>query len=179
MNSGHWLASLIVIAIGLSGCASLSGPRPAAVAKAHRTENRRQAAIQEFEARREQAELQAALNRWKEGNVPACEAALRALTQQRPQFQGAHLQLAELLLSQGDLEAAEQELRGVLAAAPDHPTAHHTLGMILEANNQPEESRKHLLRAVELDPQSDLFRLSLSPADPPPLNEDAVAPGAR
>jgi Tfp pilus assembly protein PilF len=123
-----------------------------------RRKERKEEVLADFEARRDAARLQAALNRWTEGNEAACYQQLADLVKTRPQFVDARLQLAELLLYRGDLDEAKQQLQAALETAPNRADLHDCLGRVLEAGSQHEEALAQFRRAAELEPGNVLYR---------------------
>jgi Flp pilus assembly protein TadD len=126
------------------------------------TEQRQQRAaeaVQAFEQHRDSAQLEAALDRWKQGDVTRAEAMIGSIVRRRPDFADAQLRLAEILWSHGD-SSAEGPLRAVLQMQPDRPEAHHALGLVLDGTGRSEEARQHLLKAAELEPDNEVYRLT-------------------
>jgi Tfp pilus assembly protein PilF len=113
-------------------------------------------AIHEFEDRRDAAQLAAALDRSRQGDTARAEAMLAALVNRRPDYIDARLRLAEILWSRED-DSAEQHLRAIIQSNPVHAEAHHTLGLLLSATARTSEAHQHLLKAVELEPQNEVF----------------------
>ena len=125
------------------------------------TPDRRAEAITMFENQRDTAQLQAAMNRWKEGNTAACERALASLVEQRPQFVEARVQYAELMLSQNNPAGAANQLREALQLAPDRADIHHSLAIALEAGGNADAAAKHFRKALELEPESPVFQMAV------------------
>lgn len=150
----------LLLAIGAATCSGCAAWREQLQSPSieEQRQQRRAEAVHSFEQHRDEAQLQAALDRWSQGDAAGCEARLRGLLARQPQSTEIRLRLAELLWSKGDAAQAEAELNQILAAAPGHAESHHVLGMLLAEQNRLNESRTHLARAVELDPSSDIFR---------------------
>jgi len=120
-------------------------------------EARAESAVRDFEKRRDAAQLSAALDRWKQGDGAAAEAALAAIIRRRPECVDARLRLAEILWSRSDI-AAEPHLRAVLKAEPTRAEAHHALGLLLDGTGRADEAREHLTKAAELEPDNEIYR---------------------
>jgi Flp pilus assembly protein TadD len=148
---------LLCAAFAAGGCASWRGAeQQGSIAK--QRQERAAEAVKTFEQQRDQAQLQAALDRWSHGDVSGCDSRLRALLARRPDDEAVRQHLAELLWSNGDAAAAEQELRQILASQPRSASAHHLLGLILTEQERLPEARVHLTSAAELEPASEVFR---------------------
>jgi Tfp pilus assembly protein PilF len=145
-------ARLAVIAtLLLAGCAgwreqvSTPGPTGTDERTAHR-----EAVVQSFEQHRDAMQLQAALDRFEQGDDAGCEERLTTLVQRRPDYLPARLRLAEILWSRGNAAAAEEHYQAVLAIDPGHAEAHHGLGTLLEAEGRTGEAAAHFARSAEL-----------------------------
>jgi len=115
-------------------------------------------AMSQFESQRDNAQLQAAINRWKEGNMDACERALNSLVEQRPQFVDARVQYGEFLLAKENPAAAIHQLQDALTLAPDRADIHHSLGIALEAGGNQTAAAEHFRKALALDPKNELYQ---------------------
>jgi Flp pilus assembly protein TadD len=122
-------------------------------------EDRAKEAVRSFEERRDAAQLEAALDRWKQGDVQRAEAMLSALVSRRPDYANARMLLAEILWSGND-PAAEEHLRAVLEVSAERADAHHALGLVLDGTGRSEEARQHLSKAAELEPQNEVYRVT-------------------
>lgn len=152
------LASLVLLS---TGCAGWKKNVQAPTLTANR-EERAAEAVREFEEHRDAAQLEAALDRFKQGDVRAAEAMLATIVARRPDHTEARLRLAELLWSRGDL-SAEGHLRAVLQAQPNRAEAHHALGLLLDGTNRGDEARYHFAQAAALDPQNEIYRQTCGP----------------
>jgi predicted Zn-dependent protease len=155
-----------VLLVGLAAlCCGCASTNPALVTKGKLppalSPERKAAAIAQFESQRDNAQLQAALNRWKEGNPTACERALACLVDQRPEFVDARIQYAELLVSQNNPAAAEHQLREALRLAPERADIHHSLAMALGAGGNAAAAAEHFRKAAELDPESPVYQIAI------------------
>lgn len=135
-----------------SGCTSLGTLKGEMAEQPPRRQERKEDAIASFEAHRQAAQLQAALNRFREGNEAACYQQIVSLVEQYPQNVDARLQLAELHLLRGELASAEEQIRAALALSPQRGELHDCLGRILEASSRPDESSAAFAQAQHLEP---------------------------
>jgi Tfp pilus assembly protein PilF len=120
-------------------------------------EDRATDAVRSFEERRDAAQLGAALDRWKQGDIATAEASLAAIIRRRPDCNDARMRLAEILWSHNDA-SAEPHLRAVLQTEPNRAEAHHALGLLLDGTGRAEEARHHLSKAAELEPENEIYR---------------------
>jgi Tfp pilus assembly protein PilF len=159
------VTALIVMALGIGpGCTTLSSLKREMAEQPPRRKQRKEEVVAAFEAKRDAARLEAALNRWNEGNEAACHQQLASLVKGKPQFVDARLQFAELLLYRGELDEARQQLRAALELAPQRADLHDCLGRVLEAASQHDEALVHFHRAAELEPDNVLYRSPGAPA---------------
>src|SRR5262245_31838962 len=145
------------------GCTTLVSLKRELAEQPPRRIQRKEDAVAAFEAQRDSAQLQAALNRWNEGNQAACYQQLASLVEKRPKFVEARLQLAEMHLFQGEFALAEQQVRAALVVAPERADLHDCLGRVLEAGSRNEEAAHQFQKAAELEPAIELYRLAATP----------------
>jgi len=150
------LLLVFACAVPLTGCAGWRQSIPPQTITETR-EERAHDAIQSFEERRDAAQLQAALDRCKHGDLGPAESMLAAIVNRRPNYVEARVLFAELLWSRNDA-SAEQHLRAVIEIEPDRADAHHALGLVLNGTGRPEEARQHLFKAAELEPANEVYR---------------------
>lgn len=150
MSTTHRL--LLVATLLLTGCAGWRAQLAPQPTVADDREARQSAAVQSFEQHRDAMQLQAAIDRFNQGDYSGCESRLATLVERRPDFVPARLRLAEIIWSRGDAASAEQHYQMVLSRYPDLAEAHLGLGMLLEAEGRFEEAAVHLARAAEIDP---------------------------
>jgi Tfp pilus assembly protein PilF len=115
--------------------------------------------VQAFEEQRHRAERQAAMDRWSQGDICGCESRLRAILARRPSDIEAHVRLAELAWSMNNASEAEAEYLAALGLAPDRADVEHALALVLEATGRTADASPHFIRAAQLDPRNDLYRL--------------------
>ncbi|MEX2175607.1 MAG: tetratricopeptide repeat protein [Pirellulaceae bacterium] len=158
-----------LLAMGAAvGCASGQtqlAPEPSL--SASRAE-RRGELVEQFEAARDEAQLQAALDRWQQGDVAGCESRLRAIVARRPDWVEPHIYLAELAWSFDNTAEALQQYRAALQLEPQRAELHHALALVLEATGQPGDAQHHFDQASRLEPDNKLYRLagqSVPPVD--------------
>jgi Tfp pilus assembly protein PilF len=126
------------------GCAAWKAKLSPQKTVADQREDRRDAAMQAFEQQRDAMQLQAAIDRFEQGDYTGCESRLTALVARRPDFLAARLRLAEILWARGEIAQAEEHYHAVLSAEPANSEAHHGLGMLLEAEGRFDEAAQHL-----------------------------------
>ncbi|MEQ8789401.1 MAG: tetratricopeptide repeat protein [Pirellulaceae bacterium] len=155
------LAFLGLACLLASGCASTQTKRKVDNPPVPLTpEERREAAIKDFEQRRSTLQYDAALSRWNLGDIKGCESMLVSLLERNPHDRQSRRLLADVCLERTDLAAAESHLRILLEQDADDAQSHHSLGLLLEEAGRREESLRHLDRAAELAPDNELYALS-------------------
>jgi tetratricopeptide (TPR) repeat protein len=149
---------LIVIGVLLfaPGCAGFKNYfQPAKPGQSR--EERAAEAVKSFEERRDAVQIEAALDRFNQGDAARAEAMLSGVVNRRPDNAEARMRLGEVLWSRGDAAEAEPHFRSVLNLTPNRADAHHALGLLLDATGRSDEARQHLLKALELEPQNPIF----------------------
>jgi predicted Zn-dependent protease len=173
MNQRQSFVVLAVVCLGACGCAAPKLWKPGGADVAPLRGQRRDEALQRFDAHRDSAQYQAAMDRWRANDAITCEAQLRGIVRRNPKHLEARQALADMMLDRGDTAAAEEELRELLKIAPDDPQTHHSLGLLLQSLDRNEEGQPHLVRAAELAPDNTLYQLCAQPAlgrpNPPPI----------
>jgi len=174
IGAAAWLVGLsVLILLGGAGCAAVKAPKiPGAALSgaplsgivapdvAEVRHQRSEKAIQEFEARRDFAEYQAALGYWDRQDLVGCEATLVRLLDRNPDHLAARLLAAEACLQQGRRPEATEHLDAALEAHPNDPQALHAKGLVLDTMDQPAEALVYYERAMELAPEEELFAVS-------------------
>jgi predicted Zn-dependent protease len=163
-DARYWHAALPLVMVTALCCGCVSaGPTAATKGKLPPplSPERRAEVIAQFESQRDNAQLQAALNRWREGNSSACERALASLVEKRPEFVDARVQYAELLVSKDNPAAAEHQLREALRLAPERADIHYSLAIALNSGGNPAAATEHFRKAAELDPQSPVYQAAM------------------
>src|SRR3954451_5142116 len=98
--------ALAIFLLSLPGCAGwknyLQLPKPGPS-----REERAAEAVKSFEEHRDTAQLEAALDRWNQGDAARAEAMLTVIVNRRPDHVEARMRLGEMLWSRGDAAAAE------------------------------------------------------------------------
>ena len=154
---------LCAVCLGASGCATPKLWKPSGDDAAPLRGKRREEALARFDVHRDNAQYQAAMDRWRANDPFTCEAQLRGIIARNPEHLEARQALADLTLDRGDVVAAEQELRDLLKIAPDNPQTHHSLGLLLQSLDREAEALPHLKRAAELSPDNTLYQLCIQP----------------
>jgi Tfp pilus assembly protein PilF len=150
------LAAALCCGCVSSGAQATPGKTPPPLSPERKAET-----VAMFESQRDTAQLQAAMNRWKEGNLAACERALASLVQQRPQFVEAHVQYAEFLLSQNNPSAAEDQLNQALKLAPDRADIFHSLAVAQEAGGNSAAAAESFRNAAKLEPENPVYQMAM------------------
>ncbi len=127
-------------------------------------EQRRGEAVQNFDRRRAAAHLLKAQEHAERGDIEGAERVLQGILARDPGNVDARLYLAELYWACEDLSEAETQLREALTTAEDRADVHHLLGIVLDAQDRTDEAHDHLRKAVDLEPNNELFRMALDTA---------------
>lgn len=114
--------------------------------------------VDNFEQRRTQAQLLAALARQADGDLAGCENQVRQILARQPENTEARLVLADILTATQRFSQAEEQLRNILACSPRNAQAHYQLGLLLEVTGRSDEGLNSLVTAAELEPANDHYR---------------------
>lgn len=123
---------------------------------------RREQIVEEFDSHRTAAQLESARERWRQGDIAACQVQLEKLLRSDPHQVEARRLLADVYLVQQDTTAAADQLRSVLEIDETNDEAQHALGLLLMGDDTDQEASVHLRRAVELAPDNELYLSSLA-----------------
>ncbi|HZZ73473.1 MAG TPA: tetratricopeptide repeat protein [Pirellulales bacterium] len=172
-----WLMALL-----LSGCAdwqSLTKTDPANPPKP-KPPVRKEEAVHQFEAQRDDAQYQAAVANWRQGDFDACRDQLHKLLARSPDHLQGNLLMAEVQLMNSKPQEAYQHALRAVTKHPDDAAANHELATVLDAQGQTDKALEYYHRAAEAAPDNPLYQLSLQSAQG---NEsfaatDAAAPAA-
>ena len=151
------------VAPALAGCATL-WPSPAGKDsvedhKAHKTEM-----IESFEAKRDAAQFDAAMVRWREGDIRACKELVDKLVMRNPKHRGGRLLRAEIQLDDDKPELAIADVEALVKDDPKDAEASHLLGLLLEAAGRSSEAMPHFERAAQIAPNNHVFAASFQSA---------------
>ncbi len=152
-HMGWRVAALLVLACG--GCSSLSENilAPTKPDSGGRSEQRKEAMIREFDARRNAVQVEAAEAALERGDYQESEHTLRAVLGRDESHQAARLLLAEVLLLTGRRPEAFTQVEHALREYPSDPRVHHAMAVLLDASGRPDEARAHYERSAELSPE--------------------------
>jgi len=179
----YWLSGIAIAwTLAISGCATIGLPEPdlpddVALERTDREEK----VAEDFKRTRDGALYKAAVARWRDGDVAACESLLMRLLERSKDHREARLMLADLYGSTGKPTAAERHLRLLVDRTADDAQAHHSLGMLLAANSKTDEALQYLQTAAELEPDNELYAASYetAQADSNALSEQTQSPPQR
>ena len=158
----------------LTGCVDwqptkkLNPTEPAAKAAAKASPKppvRKEEALRQFEQKRDDAQYEAAVAQWRQGENEACRELLTKLLARNPDHLQARLLMSEYhLLNTTPLEAMEHA-KLAIARNPNDAQANHSLAVVLDAQGSTDSALPYYLRAVELAPNNEVFKLSLQAAE--------------
>jgi tetratricopeptide (TPR) repeat protein len=150
----------LALLVLLAGCTSWKLAKPDTPDVRGERARRSEEAVREFEARRDRAEVEAALTAVQAGDLPTARARLEEVLARRPHHAEARRLLAELQLLAGEAEAAEQTLQPLLGAGASDAATSHAWGLIMDAQGRTDAARQALYRAVELEPDNPVYQAS-------------------
>jgi predicted Zn-dependent protease len=143
-----------------SGCAGLQAPKP----KTHNIEKdqtlRKEEVTEQFEQKRDFAQFEAAMGRWRVGDAKGCREQIEKLLARNPGHVEGGLMLAELMLLEDNPAAAMSRVKQTLEEHPENARAQHTMGLLLDAQGQTVEAQAYFQKAIELDPKNEVYTLS-------------------
>lgn len=171
-----WLVAIVsAVAVLSSSCAHWKMPKPPVEDIHPEIEARQKAVVQSFEARRTQAQLNAARAKAEQGDLAGCHTMLQGILDRDPKHPQARLLLAEVQLARGEASAAESTLQSVVRDIPDEAPAHFALGLLYESTGRPEQATTHFRRAASLQPDNELYAIG-APIGGPDHGTDSTSP---
>ncbi len=178
-----WGSVLLVLLVLAAGCAALDVPDPLAPDVAGKRRRRTDEVAQEFESRRDRAELQAALEELDRGELDASERRVRCLLERNPRHLGARRLMAQLRLADDPSHVGIARVEEMPPPRSQDADVEYATGLLLEATGQGENALAYYERASELEPDSELhsvdYRTALrsggrtrqSDAEPPQVDD--------
>lgn len=152
------LPAILAVAL-MPGCAGPNRLKPIIENAAPERSERERELIDSFSKRRDEAQYQSALQSWEAGDRNGCRELIEKLLERNPKHKEARQLLADLYLEAGSPEEAKKLLAQLLAEFPNDAQIHHSLGMLHESMSDDEAALRHLNRAVELDPENELYQM--------------------
>jgi tetratricopeptide (TPR) repeat protein len=116
--------------------------------------------VRNFESRRDNAQLQGALARFRSGNTAEAQDLIGVIVKRNPEHLAARIAMAELLLMQDNPEEALQHLEFVAKRAPNDVSTKHLLGVAHEALGQMDVALACYQQAAKLEPQNEIYQTS-------------------
>ncbi len=111
----------------------------------------------EFDRHRDEAQYQAALNRWREDDAAGCRESLEHLLARNSSHCPGRLLFAQVCLSDGNAKGALEQVRQVLALQPQNAEAHHLMGVALDALGETGPAIAEYEKATRLDSQNEEY----------------------
>lgn len=158
----HRISCLLILCLlGPVGCATIDKLDPTSDGDvADKRDAREASLVSEFEKTRSEAQYAAALSSWQHGDSETAREILETMVAREPENGEARRLLADLLLEMGEPQLAENHLRLLISQNDVDDAAHYALGLLLENSGRESEALSHLQRAVELDPENELFGMT-------------------
>jgi Tfp pilus assembly protein PilF len=151
--------------LALVGCAALRSPQSRARDVHPQQQERKHEAIEDYERRRNQAELQAARTRAEQGDLSGCATAVENVLRRDPNNRDARLLMADVHLGRENTAAAEKLLRELVTENPGEPQAQHALALLLESTGRAAEARPLFQKAAAEAPDNPLYAASYKSSD--------------
>jgi len=168
-----WFVGTLIVA--LAGCApfrELPDVSP-------KRQARKQTASARFGAKRDTISLVDAHSRYRQGDASGAVEILQRLVAANRDHLEARLLLAEVLLTDNRASEALPVLEPAAAAHPENPGVQHMMGLVLDANGHPGEALAYYRRAVELEPDDEVYAASYQAVlAPEPAAPETVGPRA-
>jgi tetratricopeptide (TPR) repeat protein len=153
-----FLAGLIVLALGIAGCATSLPPTGArAVTPSVATEQKTDSAL----SATVQRDFANALSAIKLGRYQDAERLLLALTRGHPELSGPYANLGIVYFRLGKLPEAVESLNKAIELNPDRAAYHNQLGIVYRQSGQLDKSRESYVRAIQVDPLYSIAHLNL------------------
>lgn len=153
-----------VVALAATGCASGFLPKPKVADVAVDQKQRHDEVVAAFEQKRDHAQFEAAMVRWREGDAAGCRELNDKLLARSPKHRRARLLRAEINLLDDKPEVALADVEKLVEENPQDAEACHMLALLLDASGRAPEALAHFERAAELDPASEVFAASYQAA---------------
>jgi len=153
-----WAWLVLALAAGCAQTAVLTGSPAESITR--RREQRTDEAVRQFEQKQDFAEFQAALARWNQHDVKACEERLQRLLKRSPNHRDARLLMAEVHLAANRPRQALAEVEQALQAHPNNARVQYTMGLVLDAMGQQERALAYYQRAMHGEPENELYAVS-------------------
>lgn len=153
------LLALWALLAAMSGCAGVDPIQPASDTPGAERTKRQRELIDDFSQRRDHAQYQAALQNWDAGDPAGCRGLVNKLLERNPGHKEGRQLLADLYLDDGAPHRAKEVLDQLVAEFPNDAQIHHSLGLLSETMGDHDSAVQHLSRAVELEPENELYRL--------------------
>ena len=118
--------------------------------------------VKEYAQRRDDAQYQAALSAWNQGNTETCRELIDTLLDRTPEHRNGRLLLVQLHLLEQELAEARTEADRLAKELPADAEVLHVQGLVCEAVGDLEQAEKCYQRAVEIDPNNEIFAASLA-----------------
>jgi predicted Zn-dependent protease len=177
MSMSRAAIAAILPTLLLAGCAtwrmpeSISGVSPSAY------QQRKQQAVAQFDEHRAKAEFESALAAWDRNDLKTCDATLARLLGRKPDYRDARLLAADVCLARHDESGAAQHIGHVLDRYPDDPQVQYAMALLLDGTRRHDEAMPYYRRASELEPENELYCMSLASASEAAQQRNGSAAG--
>jgi tetratricopeptide (TPR) repeat protein len=158
------LASGLLLVSSLSGCKAWNNFRAEVPDVKPMRMKRAKEAISEFEQHRNEAQYQAALSAFRQGNLAGCKDLLTPLVARSPDHRAARLLMVELCMTRNDLVGATEHIEIAAEKFPKDAEVAYFRGQVFDLAGDDAQALQAYQLAVELDPNNATYSASYETA---------------
>ncbi|MGD0516075.1 MAG: tetratricopeptide repeat protein [Thermoguttaceae bacterium] len=182
ISSARIFAAAVIVVL-TAGCAGFPSAKSLLVSDvAEKRHRRNEEVIRNYEAHRDQAAYEAALEQWDQNDSKGCREGLEVLLARNPRHIDAQLLMAEVNLLDRRPEDALKQVDKVLHVQPGNARALYTKGLVLDAIGQSTGAVAYYEQAAKAEPENEIYALCYKNAKdsdgPDAANSNAVIPAA-
>ena len=118
--------------------------------------------VKEYSQHRDEAQYQAALSAWNQGNTETCRELIDTLLERTPEHRNGRLLLIQMHLLEQELVEARTAADKLAKDFPADAEVLHEQGLVCEASGDVEQAARCYRRAVQIDPKNETYATSLA-----------------
>jgi tetratricopeptide (TPR) repeat protein len=150
----------VLLVLLAAGCASTTVWNPTAGGFHDQRKQRDDEVARRFTSQRDNAEFQAALERWNQQDIEGCREQLQRLLARNPDHCDARLLMADVLLASRQPQEALKQVQEAAKKQPESPDVHYALGLMLDSSGAHREALPHYERATKAMPDNEVYAIS-------------------